>query len=59
MGAGADIYDALAAMIVKDGKLVDNPYTKWNEVNPKLLDWEIAAYIPGEAMAPAKPSKRS
>lgn len=43
-----DIHDALAAKIVKDGKLVDNPYTKWNEVNPKLPDWEIAAYIPGE-----------
>lgn len=43
-----DIHDALAAKIVKDGKLIDNPYAKWNEVNPKLPDWEIAAYIPGE-----------
>jgi len=43
-----DVHDALAAKIVKDGKLVDNPYTKWNEVNAKLPDWEIAAYIPGE-----------
>jgi phosphate transport system substrate-binding protein len=43
-----DLHDALAAKVVKDGKLVDNPYTKWNEVNPKLPDWEIAAYIPGE-----------
>ena len=43
-----DVHDALAAKVVKDGKLVDNPYTKWNEVNPKLPDWEIAAYIPGE-----------
>ena len=43
-----DVYDALAAKIVVDGKLVDNPNTKWNQVNPKLPDWEIAAYIPGE-----------
>ncbi len=43
-----DVHDALAAKIVKDGKLVDNPYAKWSEVNPKLPDWEIAAYIPGE-----------
>jgi phosphate transport system substrate-binding protein len=43
-----DIHDALAAKVIKDGQLIDNPYTKWNEVNPKLPDWEIAAYIPGE-----------
>src|SRR3954469_21267910 len=43
-----DVHDALAAKVLKDGKLVDNPYTKWSEVNPKLPDWEIAAYIPGE-----------
>lgn len=43
-----DVHDALAAKVVKDGKLVDNPYTKWSEVNPQLPDWEIAAYIPGE-----------
>jgi len=43
-----DVYKALAAQLVVDGKLVDNPYTKWNEVNPALPDWDIAAYIPGE-----------
>ena len=43
-----DIYKALAAQVVVDGKLVDNPYVKWNEVNPAFPDWEIAAYIPGE-----------
>lgn len=43
-----DVYKALAAKVVVDGKLVDNPYSKWNEVNPALPDWEIAAYIPGE-----------
>ncbi|HWK63990.1 MAG TPA: substrate-binding domain-containing protein [Rhizobiaceae bacterium] len=43
-----DIYKALAAKIAVDGKLVDNPNTKWNQVNPNLPDWDIAAYIPGE-----------
>ena len=44
----ADIYKALAAQVLVDGKLVDNPNTKWNQVNPNLPDWDIAAYIPGE-----------
>jgi phosphate transport system substrate-binding protein len=43
-----DVYKALAAQIVVDGKLVDNPNTKWNQVNAALPDWDIAAYIPGE-----------
>ncbi len=43
----ADIYKALAAQVLVDGKLVDNPNTKWNQVNPNLPDWDIAAYIPG------------
>jgi phosphate transport system substrate-binding protein len=43
-----DIYTALAAQIVVDGKLVDNPNTKWSQVNPALPDWDITAYIPGE-----------
>ncbi|WP_306260748.1 substrate-binding domain-containing protein [Pararhizobium sp. IMCC21322] len=43
-----DWYKALAAQIVVDGKLVDNPYTTWNEVNASFPAWEIAAYIPGE-----------
>jgi phosphate transport system substrate-binding protein len=44
----ADIYKALAAKQVVDGKLVDNPNTKWSQVNPAFPDWDIAAYIPGE-----------
>lgn len=44
----ADLYKALAAQVVVDGKLVANPYKKWSEVNPALPDFEIAAYIPGE-----------
>lgn len=43
-----DVYKALAAKLVVDGKVVDNPNTKWNQVNPNLPDWDIAAYIPGE-----------
>jgi len=43
-----DIYKALAAQVVVDGKLVANPYTKWNEVNAAFPAWDIAAYIPGE-----------
>ncbi|MEO9336531.1 substrate-binding domain-containing protein [Mesorhizobium sp. SB112] len=43
-----DLYKALAAQVVVDGKLVNNTVTKWNEVNPNLPDWDIAAYIPGE-----------
>jgi phosphate transport system substrate-binding protein len=43
-----DLYKALAAEVVVDGKLVANPNTKWNQVNPALPDWDIAAYIPGE-----------
>ena len=43
-----DVYTALAAQIVVDGKLVANPHTKWNQVNSALPDWDIAAYIPGE-----------
>ncbi|WP_442581408.1 PstS family phosphate ABC transporter substrate-binding protein [Mesorhizobium sp. ASY16-5R] len=44
----ADVYKALAAQLVVDGKLVANPNTKWSQVNPALPDWDIAAYIPGE-----------
>ncbi|WP_454848071.1 substrate-binding domain-containing protein [Rhizobium binxianense] len=44
----ADVYKALAAQVVVDGKLVNNPYKTWSEVNSKLPDAAIAAYIPGE-----------
>ncbi|MEZ5774901.1 MAG: substrate-binding domain-containing protein [Hyphomicrobiaceae bacterium] len=43
-----DWFLALAPQIVVDGKLVDNPNKKWNQVNPAFPDWDIAAYIPGE-----------
>ena len=41
-------FNALAPKIVKDGELVDNPNTKWSDVDPSFPDWDIAAYIPGE-----------
>ena len=44
----ADWFNALAPQIVKDGQLVDNPNTKWSDVNPAFPAWDIAAYIPGE-----------
>lgn len=43
-----DIYKALAAKLVVDGKLVDNPNMKWSDVNAAFPAWDIAAYIPGE-----------
>lgn len=41
-------YNALAAEVVINGKLVPNPYTKWSEVDANLPDQEILAFIPGE-----------
>ncbi|AGF74061.1 periplasmic phosphate binding protein [Bartonella australis AUST/NH1] len=43
-----DVYKALAAQIVIDGKLQLNKISKWNAVNNTLPDWRITAYIPGE-----------
>ncbi|WP_332065362.1 substrate-binding domain-containing protein [Bartonella sp. CB189] len=44
----ADIYRALAAQVVMNGKLQQNKTSKWSEVNTTLPDWVIEAYIPGE-----------
>jgi phosphate transport system substrate-binding protein len=43
----SDWFNALAAEVVIDGKLVPNPYTKWSEVDPSLPDQEIMVFIPG------------
>jgi len=43
----SDWFNALAAEVVVDGKLVPNPYTKWSEVDPKLPDQEIMVFVPG------------
>ena len=40
-------YNALAAQVVQDGQLVANPYTNWSQIDPKLPDQEILAFIPG------------
>ncbi|ARE38431.1 Phosphate ABC transporter, periplasmic phosphate-binding protein [Rhodovulum sp. P5] len=43
----ADIYKALAAQIVVDGAIVDNPNMTWADANADLPAVEIAAFIPG------------
>lgn len=43
----ADWYKALAAQVVVDGKLVANPATTWDQVNPELPAQPIMAFIPG------------
>ncbi|WP_176084878.1 substrate-binding domain-containing protein [Martelella sp. HB161492] len=44
----ADLFLALAARVFVDGKLVDNPYKRWSDVNPDLPDLPIMVFIPGE-----------
>lgn len=43
----ADWHNALAAKVLKDGQLVDNPYKKWNEIRADLPAQDILAFIPG------------
>lgn len=43
----ADIYNALAPKVLKDGELIDNPYKQWSEFNSDLPAVDIAAFIPG------------
>lgn len=43
----ADWFNALAAEVVKDGKVVANPYTKWSEIRADLPEQEILAFVPG------------
>ncbi len=42
-----DVYQALAAEIIKDGALVANPNSKWSDVNPALPAQDILAFVPG------------
>ncbi|MEX1082498.1 MAG: substrate-binding domain-containing protein [Halofilum sp. (in: g-proteobacteria)] len=37
---------AVAAEVPQDGQLVQNPYTRWNEIDPALPDREILIYGP-------------
>ena len=47
--APADLYLALAAQVPgKDGKMIDNPNKTWKQVNDKLPDMPIMAFVPGE-----------
>ncbi len=43
----SDIFNALGAKVLKDGEIVDNPYSTWAEFNGDLPDVEIAGFIPG------------
>ncbi len=43
----ADVHAALAAKVVKDGKLVDNTAKTWADVNPSLPAQDILAFVPG------------
>lgn len=40
------LFLALAAQVPQNGELVDNPYTRWNEIDASLPDREIAVYGP-------------
>ncbi|MGP9806416.1 substrate-binding domain-containing protein [Paracoccus sp. NSM] len=43
----ADVFNALAARRVVDGKVVDNTAANWTEVNADLPDQEILVFVPG------------
>ena len=40
------VFKAIAAKVAIDGKLADNPYKSWNEIDPSLPDQPIALAIP-------------
>jgi len=42
-----DVYNALAAQVAKDGKLVANPAKQWKDVNDKLAAQDILVFVPG------------
>ncbi len=42
-----DIYNAIAAQVVKDGAIVANPHTQWAEFNPNLPAQDILVLAPG------------
>jgi phosphate transport system substrate-binding protein len=41
-----EVFRAVARMVPVDGKLVENPYTKWSEINPDLPDAQILVFGP-------------
>lgn len=40
------VFAATAAQVVRDGQPVDNPYTKWSQIDPALPDQDIVLVIP-------------
>ena len=40
------VFNALAAQVMVDGEMVDNPYTNWSEIDASLPDQAIALAIP-------------
>jgi len=42
----AQIFQALAAEVAVDGEIVENPYTRWSEIDSSLPDAEIVAFGP-------------
>ncbi len=40
-------YNAIAAEVVINGKIVPNPFQKWSDVDPSLPPVEIMAFVPG------------
>jgi len=42
----AQLFLALAAEVPVDGAIVDNPYTRWSEIDPALPDEEIIVFGP-------------
>lgn len=40
------VFAAAAAQVPQDGELVDNPYTRWSEIDDSLPDQEIVLVIP-------------
>ena len=41
-----ELYQALAAQVPQDGRLVDNPYQNWSEIDPSLPDEPIEVLGP-------------
>ena len=40
-------FKALAARLPVDNQILDNPHTRWSQIDPTLPDQEILAFIPG------------
>jgi phosphate transport system substrate-binding protein len=54
----ADIFNAIGAKVLMDGKIVENTYQTWDQVNGDLPGSDIAMFIPAPNTAPAKCSRK-